>query len=134
MQPKPKMEGEQPEHSTTPSPTEIADSSQGAEKPEKDQTLSPTELVDSTASDAETWFMQHGACETDGNDDGSDDDDGVATDEAAAMAELVQEASVANMTLQVLLAVKRPREEPEHTEPAESEAELVKKHIGGEEG
>ena len=50
------------------------------------------------------------------------------------MAELVQEASVANMTLQVLLAVKRPREEPEHTEPAESEAELVKKHIGGEEG
>ena len=58
----------------------------------------------------------------------------MATDEAAAMAELVQEASVANMTLQVLLAVKRPREDPEPTELAESEAELVKKHIGGEEG
>ena len=127
MLPKPKAEGEQPEHSTTPSPTEVADSSQGAKNPEKDQTLSPTEVVDSTAIDYETWFMQHGACETDGNDDGSDDDDGVATDEAAAMAELVQEASVANMTLQVLLAVKRPREEPEHIESAESEAELVKK-------
>ena len=54
----------------------------------------------------------------------------MATDEAAAMAELVQEASLANMTLQVLLAVKRPREDPEPTEseatePAESEAELV---------
>ena len=54
----------------------------------------------------------------------------MATDEAAAMAELVQEASLANVTLQVLLAVKRPREDPEPTEseptePAESEAELV---------
>ena len=58
----------------------------------------------------------------------------MATDEAAAMAELAQEASLANMTLQVLLAVKRPREDPEPTELVESEAELVKKHIGGEEG
>ena len=128
MQPKPKTEEHHPEHSTTPSPTEVADSSQGAENPEKDQTLSPTELVHSP--DMEYYFEQNAAYE---NEDGDDDDD-VATDEAAAMAELVQEASVANMTLQVLLAVKRPREEPEHTEPAESEAELVKKHIGGEEG
>ena len=126
MQPKPKTEEHHPEHSKTPSPTEVADSSQGTENPEKGQTLSPTELVHSP----EYYFEQNAAYE---NDDGDDDDD-VATDEAAAMAELVQEASVANMTLQVLLAVKRPREEPEHTEPAESEAELVKKHIGGEEG
>ena len=126
MQPKSKPEEHHPEHSKTPSPTEVADSSQCSEKPKKDQTLSPTEVVDSTASDTETWFMQHGACETsDGNDDGSDDDDGVATDEAAAMAELVQEASLADVTLQVLLTVKRPREEPEPTEPTESEAELV---------
>ena len=126
MQPKSKPEEHHPEHSKTPSPTEVADSSQGAENPENGQTLSPAELVHSP----EYYFEQNAAYE---NDDGDDDDD-VATDEAAAMAELVQEASVANMTLQVLLAVKRPREEPEHTEPAESEAELVKKHIGGEEG
>ena len=69
------------------------------------------------------------------NEESDDYDPAMATDEAAAMAELVQEASLANMTLQVLLAVKRPREEdPEPTELAESEAELVKKHIGGEEG
>ena len=121
MQPKPKhdkaehdkTEHDKTEHSTTPSPTEV---------------------VDGTVFDYETLFMQHAASNPDGRDDGSEDDDAVATDEAAVMAELVQEASAANMTLQVLLAVKRPREEPEHTEPAESEAELVKKHIGGEEG
>ena len=49
----------------------------------------------------------------------------MATDEAAAMAELVQEASLANTTLQVLLEIKRKREEPEPTGPTESEAELV---------
>ena len=121
-----KTEEHHPEHSKTPSPTEVADSSQGTENPENGQTLSPTELVHSP----EYYFEQNAAYE---NEDDDDDDD-VATDEAAAMAELVQEASVANMTLQVLLAVKRPREESEPTEPAESEAELVKKHIGGEEG
>ena len=128
MQPKSKPEEHHPEHSTTPSPTEVADSSQEAENPKKDQTLSPTELVHSPGMDY--YFEQNAAYEN----DGSDDDDAMATDEAAAMAELVQEASAANMTLQVLLAVKRPREEPEHIESAESEAELVKKHIGGEEG
>ena len=128
MLPKPKHDETEPEHSKTPSPTEVADSSQGSEKPEKDNT--PAEVVDSTAFDYETWFEQNAAYE---NDNGSDDDDDLATDEAAAMAELVQEASLMNMTLQVLLEIKRPREEPEHAEP-ESEAELVKKHIGGEEG
>ena len=127
MQPKPNTEHSKTDDKT-PTPTEVADSSQGSEKPEKDQTLSPTELVHSP--DMDYYFEQNAAYEN----DGSDDDDAVATDEAAAMAELVQEASAANMTLQVLLAVKRPREEPEHTEPAESEAELVKKHIGGKEG
>ena len=97
----------------TPTPPEVAESSQG----------SPTELVHSTAFDYETYFEQNGA-RTGGNDDGSDDDDGVATDEAAAMAELVQEASLANTTLQVLLEIKRKREDSE-PEPAESEAELV---------
>ena len=38
MQPKPKTEEHHPEHSTTPSPTEVADSSQEAENPKKDQT------------------------------------------------------------------------------------------------
>ena len=119
MQPKSKPEEHHPEHSTTPSPTEVADSSQEAENPKKDQTLSPTELVHSPGMDY--YFEQNAAYEN----DGSDDDDGVATDEAAAMAELVQEASRADVTLQVLLTVKRPREEPEPTEPTESEAELV---------
>ena len=105
------------EHHKTPSPTEVADSSQGTENPENGQTLSPTEVVHSP----EYYFEQNAAHEN----DGSDDDDGVATDEAAAMAELVQEASLADVTLQVLLTVKRPREEPEPIEPTESEAELV---------
>ena len=116
MQPKPKTEEHHPEHSKTddktPSPTEVADSSQGTENPENGQTLSPTEVVHSP----EYYFEQNATHEND-----SSDDDGVATDEAAAMAELVQEASLANMTLQVMLAVKRPREEPEHTEPAAPE-------------
>ena len=126
MQPKPKHDETEPEHSKTPSPTEVADSSQGSENPEDN---APTEVVDCTAFDYETWFEQNAAYEN----GGSDDDDDLATDEAAAMAELVQEASLVNTTLQVLLEIKRPREEPEHAEP-ESEAELVKKHIGGEEG
>ena len=109
MLPKPKTE--QPEHSATLSPTEVADSSQGTENPE----------MDYTAFDYETWFELNATKEN----DGSDDDDGVATDEAAAMAELVQEASLANTTLQVLLEIKRKREDSEPTEPAESEAELV---------
>ena len=79
--------------------------------------MSPTEVVHSP----EYYFEQNAAYEN----NGSDDDDGVATDEAAAMAELVQEASLANTTLQVLLEIKRKREDSE-PEPAESEAELVK--------
>ena len=119
MQPKPKHD--KTEHSTTPSPTEVADSSQGSEKPEKDKT--PTEVVDSTAFDYETWFMQRGASRTDGNDDGSDDDfdDGLATDEAAAIAELMAQAAAQNVTMQVLVTKKRPRTEPESTEPAAPE-------------
>ena len=104
MQPKPKPE-EQPEHSKTddktPSPTEVAESSQG----------SPTELVDSTAFDYETYFEQNGA-RTGGNDDGSDDDfDGLATDEAAAIAEAMAEAAVLNTTLHCHLGAKRQRED-----------------------
>ena len=124
MQPKPKHDDTQHSKSDdkTPTPTEVAESSQG----------SPTELVDSTAFDY--YFEQNGA-RTGGNDDGSDDDfDGLATDEATAIAELMAQAAAKNVTIQVLVAVKRPREEPEPTEPTESEAELVKKHIGGEEG
>ena len=88
MLPKPKAEGEQPEHSTTP------------------------EVVHSLAIDAETWFMQLGASRTDGNDDGSDDDfDGLATDEAAAIAEAMAEAAVLNTTLHCHLGAKRQRED-----------------------
>ena len=120
MLPKPKAEGEQPEHSKTPSPTEVADSSQGSEKPEKDNT--PAEVVDCTAFDYETYFMQHGASRTDGNDDGSDDDfDDLATDEAAAITELMAQAAAQNVTMQVLVTNKRPRTESEPTEPAAPE-------------
>ena len=120
MLPKPKHDETEPEHSKTPSPTEVADSSQGSEKPEKDKT--PTEVVDSTAFDYETWFMQRGASRTDDNDDGSDDDfDGLATDEAAAIAELMAQAAAQNVTMQVLVTNKRPRTEPESTEPAAPE-------------
>ena len=121
----PKLKPDNTEHSKTddetPSPTEVADSSQGSEKPEKDKT--PTEVVDSTAFDYETWFMQRGASRTDGNDDGSDDDfdDGLATDEAAAIAELMAQAAAQNVTMQVLVTKKRPRTEPESTEPAAPE-------------
>ena len=111
MLPKPKAEGEQPEHSTTPFPTEVADSSQGAENPKKDQT--PTEVVHSPAIDAETWFMQHGASRTDGNDDGSDccDFDDLAEDEAAAIAEAMAEAAALNTTLHCHLGAKRQHED-----------------------
>ena len=120
MQPKPKHDETEPEHSKTPSPTEVADSSQGSEKPEKDNT--PAEVVDCTAFDYETWFMQHGTSRTDGNDDGSDDDfDDLATDEAAAITELMAQAAAQNVTMQVLVTNKRPRTEPESTEPAAPE-------------
>jgi hypothetical protein len=103
MQPKPNTEHSKTDDKT-PTPTEVADSSQGSEKPEKDQTLSPTELVHSP--DMDYYFEQNAAYEN----DGSDDDDAVATDEAAAMAELVQEASLAD-TLQCNTGVKRKRED-----------------------
>ena len=124
MLPKPKHDETEPEHSKTdvktPSPTEVADSSQGSEKPEKDNT--PAEVVDCTAFDYETWFMQQGTSRTDGNDDGSDDDcDDLATDEAAAITELMAQAAAQNVTMQVLMTNKRPRTEPESTEPAAPE-------------
>ena len=106
MLPKPKAEGEQPEHSKSddkaPTPTEVAESSQG----------SPTELVDSTAFDYETYFEQNAAYRTDGNDDGSEVDcDGLATDEAAAIAEAMAEAAALNTTLQCHLGAKRQHED-----------------------
>ena len=103
MQPKPKTEEHHPEHSKTPSPTEVADSSQGTENPENGQTLSPTEVVHSP----EYYFEQNAAHEN----DGSDDDDGVATDEAAAIAEAMAEAAALNTTLQCHLGAKRQHED-----------------------
>ena len=120
MLPKPKTEEQHnPDHNKTddktPSPTEVADSSEGAEeKPGNEQTLSPTEVADSPEIDHEAEWERTIAYNNNGNDN-DDYNDGLATDEAAAMAELVQEASLANITLQVLLAVKRPREEEKAT-------------------
>ena len=101
------------EHHKTPSPTEVADSSQGTENPENGQTLSPTEVVHSPAIDAETWFMQLGASRTDGNDDGSDccDFDDLDTEEAAAIAEAMAEAAALNTTLHCHLGAKRQHED-----------------------
>ena len=105
MLPKPKAEGQQPEHSKSddkaPTPTEVAESSQG----------SPTELVDSTAFDYETYFEQNGA-RTDGSDDGSDDDcDDLDTEEATAITEAMVEAAALNTTLQCHLGAKRQHED-----------------------
>ena len=110
MLPKPTADGAEQQNAEhkktddqTPTPTEVAESSQG----------SPTEVVDSPAVDYETRFMQHGACSpTNGNDDGSDDDfDALATDEAAAIAEAMAEAAVLNTTLHCHLGAKRQRED-----------------------
>ena len=111
MQPKPKHDDTQHSKSDdkTPTPTEVAESSHG----------SPTELVDSTAFDY--YFEQNGA-RTGGSDDGSDDDfDDLDTEEAAAIAELMAQAAAQNVTMQVLVTNKRPRTEPESTEPAAPE-------------
>ena len=125
MLPKPTADGveqQNAEHKKTddqtPSPTEVVDSSQ--------KTPSPTEVVHSPAVDYETYFMQNGACSptngNDGSDDGSDDDfDDLATDEAAAITELMAQAAAQNVTMQVLVTNKRPRTEPEPTEPAAPE-------------
>ena len=117
MLPKPTADGAEQQNAEhkktddqTPTPTEVAESSQG----------SPTEVVHSPAVDYETRFMQHGA-RTDDNDDSDDDFDGLATDEAAAIAELMAQAAAQNVTMQVLLTNKRPRTEPEPTEPAAPE-------------
>ena len=104
MLPKPKPE-EQPEHKNTddktPSPTEVAESSQ----------QSPTEVVvDSPAIDYEAEWERAIAYKKNGN-DGDDYDDGLATDEADAMAKLVQETSLADTTLQCYTGVKRKRED-----------------------
>ena len=109
MQPKPNTEHSKTDDKT-PSPTEVADSSQEAEKPENGQTFSPTELVHSP--DMEYYFEQNAAYE---NEDGDDDDD-VATDEADAMAKLVQEVAVKRLREEEnATAVKRPREEEKAT-------------------
>ena len=102
----------------TEAPAEEAPAAVQNAEGEREQTPSQTKAVDH-----ETYWMNH-TTYTD-NEESDDYDPAMATDEAAAMAELVQEASLANVTLQVLLTVKRPREEPEPTEPTESEAELV---------
>ena len=98
MLPKPKTEEAQqhnPEHEKTgdqtPSPTEVAESSQ--------KTMSPTDVVESQGMDPET----------------------VGTDEAAAITELMAQAAAQNVTMQVLVTNKRPRTEPEPTEPAAPE-------------
>ena len=115
MQPKPNTEHSKTDDKT-PSPTEVADSSQGAKNPENGQTLSPAEVVDSTAFDYETYFEQNAAYRTDGNDDGSDDDfDDLDTEEAAAIAEAMAEAAALNTTLHCHLGAKRPREEEKAT-------------------
>ena len=98
-----KTEEHQPEHSKTPSPTEVADSSQEAKKPENDQTLAPTEVVHSPKH----YFEQNAAYEN----DGSDDDDGLATDEAAAIAEAMAEAAAQNVTLHCFFGAKRQHED-----------------------
>ena len=95
----------------TPSPTEVVDSSQ--------KTPSPTEVADSPKTNPKAWFEYHVAYKNNDNDD--DYDDGVATDEAAAIAEAMAQAAAQNVTMQVLMANKRPRTEPEPTEPAEPE-------------
>ena len=111
MQPKPKHDDTQHSKSDkTPTPTEVAESSQG----------SPTEVVDCTAFDYETWFVQHGA-RTGGNDGSDSNFDDLDTEEAAAIAELMAQAAAQNVTMQVLVTNKRPRTEPESTEPAAPE-------------
>ena len=93
MQPKPKHDETEPDKTDdeTPSPTEVADSSQN--------TTSPTDVVESQGMDPEN----------------------VGTDEAAAITELMAQAAAQNVTMQVPMTKKRPRTEPEPTEPAAPE-------------
>ena len=106
MLPKPTADGAEQQNAEhkktddqTPTPTEVAESSQG----------SPTELVDSTAFDY--YFEQNGA-RTGDNDDGSDSNfDDLDTEEAAAIAEAMAEAAVLNTTLHCHLGAKRQRED-----------------------
>ena len=104
MQPKPKHDKTEPdktEHSTTPSPTEVTDSSQ--------KTPSPTEVADSPKTNPKAWFEYHVAYKNNDTDD--DYNDGVATDEAAAIAEAMVEAAALNTTLHCHLGAKRQRED-----------------------
>ena len=103
MLPKSKPEEHSKTDDKTPSPTEVADSSQGTENPENDQTLSPTEVVHSP----EYYFEQNATHE---NDD-SDDSDDLATDEATAIAEAMVEAAALNTTLHCHLGAKRQHED-----------------------
>jgi hypothetical protein len=115
MLPKPKTEEQHnPEHSKTddktPSPTEVADSSQGAEeKPGNEQTLSPTDVADSPKTNPKAWFEYLVAYEN--ADDDDDYDDGMATDEAAAIAEAMAEAAALNTTLHCHIGAKRQHED-----------------------
>ncbi len=115
MLPKPKTEEQRnPEHNKTddktPSPTEVADSSQGAEeKPGNEQTLSPTEVADNPKTNPKAWFEYLVAYENAADDD--DYDDGIATDEAAAIAEAMAEAAALNTTLHCHIGAKRQHED-----------------------
>jgi hypothetical protein len=107
MLPKPKPEGaeqQSAEHEKTgdqtPSPTEVVDSSQ--------KTPSPTEVVDSPKTNPKAWFEYLVAYE---NADDDDYDDGMATDEAAAIAEAMAEAAALNTTLHCHIGAKRQHED-----------------------
>ena len=95
MLPKPKTEEQHnPEHNKT-----------------DDQTPSPTEIADSPVQidhEAE-WERTIAYKNTDGNDD--DFDDGMATDEAAAITEAMAEAVSLNTTLQCHIGAKRQHED-----------------------
>jgi hypothetical protein len=102
----------------TEAPAEEAPAAVQNAEGEREQTPSQTKAVDH-----ETYWMNHA---TYTNNDGSDDDfDELDTEEAAAIAELMAQAAAQNVTMQVLVSSKRPREEAEPTEATESEAELV---------
>ena len=95
MTPKPKAEGAEQQ-------------SAEHEKTGNEQTPSPTEVVSSPEID-EHYFEQNVAYENTDNDD--DYDDGVATDEAAAIAEFMAEAAAQNTTVHCHIGAKRQRED-----------------------
>ena len=107
MTPKPKTEGAEQQ-------------SAEHEKTGNEQTPSPTEVADSPQIDHEAEWMERVAAYRNTDDD-YDYEGPMTTDEAAAIAEAMAQAAAQNVTMQVLMANKRPRTEPEPTEPAEPE-------------